>query len=80
MRELRDHLSRYLERVAGGEEVVVTDHGRAIARIVAFGAERKLDALIASGAVTPARHQARHRPEPVPGRGTVSDLVADQRR
>jgi antitoxin (DNA-binding transcriptional repressor) of toxin-antitoxin stability system len=30
--ELRSNLSRYLDRVQAGEEVVVTDRGRAIAR------------------------------------------------
>ena len=35
MRELRDHLSRYLERVKAGEELTVTEHGRPIAHLVA---------------------------------------------
>lgn len=34
IRELRDHLSRYLERVQAGEELTVTDRGRPIARLV----------------------------------------------
>jgi antitoxin (DNA-binding transcriptional repressor) of toxin-antitoxin stability system len=29
----RDHLSRYLDRVGDGDEVIVTDRGRAIARV-----------------------------------------------
>ncbi|MHB1599759.1 MAG: type II toxin-antitoxin system Phd/YefM family antitoxin, partial [Acidimicrobiales bacterium] len=28
MRELRNNLSRYLDRVHAGDEIVVTDHGR----------------------------------------------------
>jgi prevent-host-death family protein len=32
--ELRNHLSRYLDRVRDGDEAVVTDRGRAIARVV----------------------------------------------
>ena len=47
VRELRDNLSRYLERVRAGEEVVVTDRGHAIARVLPIGAERVLDRLIA---------------------------------
>ena len=35
MRELRDHLSRYLERVKAGEGLTVTEHGRPIAHLVA---------------------------------------------
>ena len=33
IRELRDHLSKYLEEVQQGNDVVVTDRGRAIATV-----------------------------------------------
>lgn len=33
VRRLRDRLSRYIKRVARGERVVVTDHGRAVASL-----------------------------------------------
>ncbi|QSA96920.1 type II toxin-antitoxin system Phd/YefM family antitoxin [Methylococcus sp. EFPC2] len=32
--EAKTHLSSLLERVAGGEEVLITKHGKAIARLV----------------------------------------------
>jgi prevent-host-death family protein len=80
VRELRDHLSRYLDRVRDGDEVVITDRGRAIARVVPVGAERVLDRLIAEGIVTPARRPKRRAGKPINTKGTVSDLVADQRR
>jgi prevent-host-death family protein len=80
VRELRDHLSRYLDRVRDGDEVVITDRGRAIARVVPIGAERVLDRLIAEGIVTPARRPKRRAGKPIKTKGTVSDLVADQRR
>ena len=80
VRELRDNLSRYLDRVRDGEEVVVTDRGRAIARVLPVGAERVLDRLIAEGVVTRARRPKRRAGRPVRSVGTVSDLVADQRR
>ena len=32
--DAKTHLSKLLERVAGGEEVVITKHGKPIARIV----------------------------------------------
>jgi prevent-host-death family protein len=79
VRELRDHLSRYLEGVRGGSEVVVTEHGRAIARIVPMKGERVLDRLIAEGLVTPAK-QRRTRRRPIKAAGIASDLVAKQRR
>lgn len=80
VRELRNNLSRYLDRVRQGEEVVVTDRGSAVARVLPVGAERVLDRLIAEGVVTPAPKRKRRTGAPIKGTGTVSDLVADQRR
>lgn len=34
VRELRDHLSRYLKKVKAGQELAVADRGRVIARVV----------------------------------------------
>ncbi|HEY3671618.1 MAG TPA: type II toxin-antitoxin system prevent-host-death family antitoxin [Acidimicrobiia bacterium] len=80
IRELKNHLSRYLDRVRDGEEVVVTDRGRAIARVVPLGDERVLDRLVAEGLVTPARREKRRAAKPLATEGPVSDLVVDQRR
>ena len=62
VRDLRDNLSRYLERARAGEEVVVTDHGRAVARIVAFDVERPIDRLVREGRVSPPSVRKRTRP------------------
>lgn len=43
VRELRNNLSRYLDRMRDGEEVVVTDRGHAIARVLPLGTERVLE-------------------------------------
>ena len=81
IRDLRDHLSRYIDRVRGGDELVITDRGLAVARLVPVEGGRKLDRLIAEGVVTPAAERRRTRPgRRVEVRGTVSDLVAEQRR
>jgi prevent-host-death family protein len=80
IRELRNHLSLYLDRVRDGDEVVVTDRGRAIARVVPLGTERALDRLIAEGIVTPARRTKQRATKPIKTKGTVSDLVGEQRR
>lgn len=80
VRELRDHLSRYLEAVRAGDEVTVTDHGRAVARLVPIDRPRPLDRLIAEGLVTAARAPKRPRSGGIRARGTVSDLVAEQRQ
>lgn len=84
VREFRDHLSRYLNQVESGDELVVTDHGREIARVVPIEvSERKpsaLDRLIAEGLATPPLKARR----PLPARGIsvtepVSPLVSEQR-
>ena len=53
VRELRQHASRYLARVAHGESLEVTDRGRPIARLVPITTDGWAD-MIASGKVTPA--------------------------
>jgi prevent-host-death family protein len=81
VRELRDNLSRYLAQVRSGEDVVVTDHGRAVARLVGLSGERPLDRLIAEGVVTRATRPQRHRPaRRIAATESVSVLVGDQRR
>jgi prevent-host-death family protein len=81
VRELRDHLSRYLELVREGHEVTVTDHGKAVARLVPLEHPRPLDRLIADGLATPGRMPKRPRTSRgIRTKGTVSDLVAEQRR
>jgi prevent-host-death family protein len=38
VRELRQNLSRYLERVKAGEGLIVTERGREVARLIPSGA------------------------------------------
>ena len=81
IRELRDHLSRYIGEVRSGREITVTDHGRAVARIVPLEGPRVLDQMIADGAVTPAEETRRSLPrQRVATTEPVSPLVTEQRR
>jgi prevent-host-death family protein len=81
VRELRGRLSDYLARVRDGEEVVITERGMAVARIVPIIGGRTLDKAVADGLVSPAPKRARTRPNRrTSSRGPVSDLVAEQRR
>ncbi|HWE66008.1 MAG TPA: type II toxin-antitoxin system prevent-host-death family antitoxin [Acidimicrobiales bacterium] len=81
IREFRNKLSDYLELVRQGGELVVTDRGTAVARVVPVAGGRALDRLIDEGLVTPAANKARTRPNRrVRAQGGVSDLVAEQRR
>jgi prevent-host-death family protein len=53
LRELRQHASRYIARVARGETIEVTQRGRLVARIVPAGGDT-WDDLILRGEVIPA--------------------------
>ena len=57
VRELRQHASRFLERVSRGETLEVTDRGRPVARLVPVSSARWGD-MVASGRVTPAEDDA----------------------
>ncbi|AXE38246.1 type II toxin-antitoxin system Phd/YefM family antitoxin [Acidipropionibacterium virtanenii] len=81
IRELRDGISRHLAAVREGGEIVVTDHGRPVARIVPIDHESGLDRLIREGIATVPNHpRKRAYPEPTTASGPVSDLIAEQRR
>ena len=82
LRELKNDLSRYVRRAQAGEDVVVTDRGRPVARLSAVDAATDhLADLVAAGVVRAPRRAAagRGRRRVVPRR-PVSDLVAEQRR
>jgi prevent-host-death family protein len=53
VRELRQHASRYLARVAKGETIEVTERGRPVALLVPSPGDRWQE-LVASGQVSPA--------------------------
>jgi prevent-host-death family protein len=81
--DLRAHLSEWLQRAREGEEVVVTDRGVPVARLLGITAAATLERLLAEGVIgRPKRAErttatGRSRPRP---RSSVSDLVSEQRR
>ena len=81
--ELRTHLSLWLDRVQHGEEVVVTDRGVPVARLLGMTATGTLERLTAEGVIgrpaTATRPTASGRPRPRPRR-PVSDIISEQRR
>jgi len=81
--ELRTHLSLWLERVQHGEEVVVTDRGVPVARLLGMTATGTLERLTAEGVIgrpaTATRPVASGRPRPRPRR-PVSDIISERRR
>jgi prevent-host-death family protein len=80
--ELRARLSHWLERAREGDEVVVTDRGVPIARILGLAATTTLERLTEQGVIArPSRRgrptaAGRHRPR---SRRPVADIVSEQR-
>jgi prevent-host-death family protein len=80
--ELRAHLSDYLGLAREGAEVVITDRGVPIARLLGLTAATTLERLTADGVIarsTAPRPRASGQPRPRPRR-PVADIVSDQRR
>lgn len=82
IRDLKNGLSKYIDRVRAGEEVIVTDRGRPVAKLSPLDAsDDRLADLVAAGVVrsprSGSRHQSRSR---IKSKGNVSGLVAEQRR
>jgi prevent-host-death family protein len=81
IRELRADLSKWVARVRGGDEVVVTDRGAPVARLVPAKGETTIDRLIREGRVIPARRRkSGDLPPLVEGIEPLSDVVLRDRR
>lgn len=81
VRELRNNLSKWLAEVKKGREIVVTERGRPIARIVGARDRRTLDDLVAEGLITPAKEPKRTIAGPgVKTKGSVTELLLRMKR
>jgi prevent-host-death family protein len=78
VRALRDSLSSHLQSVRAGKSVVITDHGRVIARLVPAG-EDALTRLIAEGLLREPAEARTELPPPMVTTSGVSDLIHGQR-
>ena len=82
VRELRQNLSVYLDRVKAGETLEVTEHGHPVARLGPNPPVRMsiLDQMIADGRATPAKGDRRNLPMPpmIPGR-PLSEILQEMR-
>ena len=80
--ELRSHLSHWLAKVRAGDEVIVTERGVPVARLVPLDSTSVLERLTAEGVLsrprTPKRPFSRPRPTNTSGR-LLSDVVTEQR-
>jgi prevent-host-death family protein len=82
VRELRQNLSVYLQRVKQGELLEVTEHGRRVARLVPAAAdESPWDRLVAEGRITPGLGDLSELgpPPPTGGGRPLSDILQEMR-
>ena len=82
VRELRQNLSRYLDRVKGGEALVVTEHGREVARLVPLSSNAYAELAARFGTDVPVERiedvAARLRAPGAPA-GTTDAFLAESR-
>ena len=83
LQELKTRLSKYMRQVKAGRTIVITEHGRAVGRIVPAlqMGDRQIQAMIGGGLaewngqpLPPVRHRSRLR-----GKKTVADLLIADR-
>ena len=85
VRELRQNLSVYLDRVKHGETLEVTEHGQPIARLGPRPATpiSIIDQMIADGRITPATFDHRKIPPPPPNPDrsgqTLTEILLEMR-
>ena len=75
VRELKENLSKYLEKVAKGELVVVTDRGVAKAMIVPVPGGDQMAVGVEEGWITPAKKTGRLSP-PLNLQGSMRSIDA----
>jgi len=84
VRELKNQLSRYLKRVQEGEEIIVTEHGRSVARLLPVltpPLKKDLEPLLREGTVrwSGGKPRGSSRRPVIQGR-PLSEIVVEERR
>lgn len=85
--ELNARLSHYLERVKAGEEIIITEHGEAIARVVPFTEGRptatEFEELVRAGIIRTPKKSLRpdfwDRPHASDPEGAVRTALLEER-
>lgn len=81
--DLRADLALWLRRVRSGEQVLITDRGVPVARLTAVDTAPLIDQLTRDGILAKPILSARPKASAmrrVKARGSVSDLVSEERR
>ncbi len=78
---LRAELSSWLDRVKAGEEVVVTERGIPVVRMLPVATASHIEQLVRAGVLSPAMARSPANSfARVRGHGSVADLISEQRR
>jgi prevent-host-death family protein len=88
--KLKAHLSQYLDRVRAGHEVVVTDRGRPVAKLVPIGrgeaSESRRERLLRDGSLIGGQGRVRRSLREPPegdtrlGQGVLAALIDERRQ
>jgi prevent-host-death family protein len=84
IRELRDNLKDYLEKVELGQTIEITKNGRTIGMIVPKPAGEPVDRMVAEGRLIPPRSgrgsvRLPRRVQPSPGSPSSGEVLDDMR-
>jgi len=83
IKQFRANLSRWIDIVKGGEDVVITERGRPVARVIGADDQTPLERLIAQGLVRRAKGPktpATGAPRVKLKSGTMAEFIKEQRR
>lgn len=81
IRDLKSQFSKYIDRVQKGDEIIVTEHGKPVARISPVSESKLiLERLIAEGKARPALTRRTALPPLIDLGFSLSDAVIEDRR
>jgi prevent-host-death family protein len=79
IRELKAHLSDYVGRAARGEDIVVTDRGRPVVRVVPYVAASEIERGIEEGWIEPPRRTKLEPFERMPSALSTLEVLEEDR-
>jgi len=80
---LRAELASWIDRARAGEEIIITDRGMPVARLLSVETAPLLEQLTQRGVLSKPRRPGRPTASGAPrvrARGSVAELVGEQRR
>lgn len=79
IRELKTHLSAYVKRAGRGEQILVTDRGRPVARLVCLEKDSKIEQGIAEGWIIPPTKGKMEPIAPIRTRRNTAEVLDEDR-